>query len=122
MGGVVRVLVNQFMQGGRRRHRIQQQYQADQQNGQRRFVEAIQLGFYVLQTICNIANDLPPASDILFEGAARAALKSGNISDEVAENQIHAPAHAFLESGTSAIAGFALAASPGTILALDGAA
>ena len=53
---------------------------------------------------------------------SRAALKSGNLAEEIAENQINAPAHFFLEGGTGAITGFALAAGPGSILSLHGPA
>jgi hypothetical protein len=70
MTGAFRVLVNQFVQGRDRRHRVQQQHQTGQQSGQCRFAEAIQSGLYVLQNVCNIAKAMPLASAMLIDGAA----------------------------------------------------
>jgi len=64
--GLARILVDQFMQSGHRRHRVQQQHQTDQQNGEHRPARAIQPGRYVLQSVCNIAEVLPPAR-LVFE-------------------------------------------------------
>jgi hypothetical protein len=90
---LIRVLVKQFVQHGRRRHRVQQQHQTDQQNGQRRMAEAIQLGIYVLQITCNIANNLPPASVILFDGAARrverAPPQTGSCASRNADHRLY---------------------------------
>ena len=48
----------------------------------------------------------------------RAALKSGNLPGQAADDPIHAAAHFFLEGGTSAVARLALAAGPSPVLSL----
>jgi hypothetical protein len=55
------------------------------------------------------------------EDAARAALKSGNLAGQVADDPIYAAAHFLQESRTGSVAGFVLAAGPGAILSLHGA-
>ena len=52
----------------------------------------------------------------------RAALKSGNFAGQVADDQIYTPAHFFQEGRTGAFPCLGLAASPGAILSLHGAA
>ena len=64
VAGFVRVLVDQFVQRRERRHRVEQQNQANQQGGDRRFAEVIQPGLYVLQSICNIAKATPVAPPV----------------------------------------------------------
>src|SRR5208283_353532 len=51
--------------------------------------------------------------------ASRAALKSGNLAEKVAESQINAPTHSLLERRAGAVAGFGLVAGPRAVLALD---
>jgi hypothetical protein len=50
----------------------------------------------------------------------RAALKSGNLTNQVTDDQIYAAAHFLQESRTGAVAGFALVAGPSAILSLHG--
>ena len=52
----------------------------------------------------------------------RAALKSGDRSDQVAKDQIHAAVHFFQEGGTGAVPGVVLTLGPSSIFALDRAA
>ena len=59
------VLVNQFMQIGAGRHRVEQQNHPHQPGGQGRPAEPNEMTRFVLQTVCNIANDVPLASLIL---------------------------------------------------------
>jgi len=56
------VLVNQFMQIGAGRHRVEQQNHPHQPGGQGRPAEPNEMTRFVLQTVCNIANGVPLAS------------------------------------------------------------
>ena len=49
----------------------------------------------------------------------RAALKSGNVPEQVTKNQIYAPAHLLLKGRTGAVACFTLTGGPSAIFALD---
>lgn len=50
--GLVGVVVNQFMQRGASRHRVQQQDKTSQQRGDNRLAVPLEMAFYELQTIC----------------------------------------------------------------------
>ena len=61
----VRILVNHFVQRGANRHGVQQQDDAHQQHRQRAPAEPEKLSRSELQSICNIASHVPPASPVL---------------------------------------------------------
>ena len=71
---LARVLVNQFVQFGTRRHRVQQQNEGDQQSGERRLAVRFEMTISELQIVCNIIKRFPGASlfnlktAILIEG------------------------------------------------------
>jgi len=69
-------MVNHFVQRGARRHGVQQQDDAHQQGGQRRFAERNKMALYVLQIIRNLAGDVPLASD--FENIVVMAPPAGS--------------------------------------------
>ena len=60
--GLVGVLVNQFVQRGARRHRVEEQNHSHQPGGQGRPAESKKMTHPVLQSVCKLANDVPPAS------------------------------------------------------------
>ena len=62
MAGAVRVLVNQFMQRGTSRHRVQQQDKTYQQRGDDRVAAQLEMAFCKLQIVCILANTVPDAS------------------------------------------------------------
>jgi hypothetical protein len=52
MAGFVRVVVDQLVQAGARRHRVQQQDKAYQQRGENRQARPLKMSNSELQTIC----------------------------------------------------------------------
>ena len=60
--GFARILVDQFMQRGTRRHRVQEQDKAHQQRGDDRLAMQLEMTISELQIICKLANTVPDAS------------------------------------------------------------
>jgi hypothetical protein len=64
MAGFIRVVMNQLVQGLAGSQRGHGQNQPNQQGGNERPAELTKLFLFELQTVCNIANDMPPARHI----------------------------------------------------------
>ncbi len=64
VAGFVRVMMNQLVQRLAGSQRGYEQNQSDQQGGNERLAELTKMFLFVSQTICNIANDVPPARHI----------------------------------------------------------
>ena len=62
MAGFIRVMMDQLVQSLAGSQRSHEQNQPNQQDGNERLAELTKMFLFVLQAICNIANDVPPAS------------------------------------------------------------
>src|SRR5664280_2689336 len=68
MGGAFRVMMDQLVQGFAGSQRDHGQNQPNQQGGNEQLAELTKMFLLVLQTVCNIANDVPLASDFWQRG------------------------------------------------------
>ena len=66
MVGFIRVMMDQLVQGLAGSQRSHEQNQPNQQRGNERLAELTKMFFLVLQTVCNLASDVPPAR-LIFE-------------------------------------------------------
>ena len=90
---------------------------------ERRFVSIDWFGGLFIWLLVKCQTDRPFASTLLPRHRCdRAALKSGNLAGDEADDQVRAAAHLLIAGRTSALARPALAASPIPILSLYGVA
>ena len=68
MVGFIRIMMDQLVQGLAGSQRGHEQDQPNQQGGNERLAELAKFFLFMLQTICNIANDMPPASGFWQRG------------------------------------------------------
>lgn len=62
--GLIRILVDQFVELWTRRHCVQEQDKTHQQRGDDRLAAQLEMAFYKLQIGCKLAPAVPDASDI----------------------------------------------------------